>query len=471
MLTRNESQNLSPAQAPALGGASLVDLDKHEVRMRVFSDNAVYEEEMDKIFGKAWLIVAHESEIPQTGDFVVRDMGSDKVIVARAADGGISVVLNVCPHRGMRVCLTEEGNAPVFRCIYHGWGFRHDGSFIGAPIPKEKMEGEGVDKSGLGLKRARVTLYGGLVFATWNESGSLDEFLGDYKFYTDTLFLRTKAGMELLGPPQKATINANWKTAGEQSAGDGFHTLTLHRSLMELGRIGGTGDTEMNEKIAPAMYAVEVSANGHGCRLIPPYKSLRSLIGKKNDELSVDEELTHLPPPGLTPEMVPELKTHLSDDQLWVLANNPPAAGGIFPNIGFLWLYTQQLDGTLGARMALHTFVPRGPDKFEFWTWAFAEKDAPELFKQKMLEATVQSLGNTGMTELDDAETWPHMQQSARGAVGRDLTIKYQAIAGENRPTKWPASAGGLVFEGFSKDDTQWQWWLKWKELMDAPLT
>jgi hypothetical protein len=275
----------------------------------------------------------------------------------------------------------------------------------------------------------------------------------------------------LLGPPQKAVINANWKTAGEQFAGDGFHTLTLHRSLMELGRIGGTGDVAMTEKVAPAMYAVEVSANGHGVRLIPPYKTLRSLIGKERPaNLSVDEELIRLPPPGLTREMVPQLKTHLSDDQRWLLANHPPSAGGLFPNVGFLWFYTQQLDGSLGARMGLHTFLPRGPHQFEYWTWVFAEKDAPEALKQQMLEASVQSVGNTGMTEMDDAETWPHIQEAARGPVGREETIKYHALAGENRPPNWPSTAGGKVFNGFSKDDTQWNWWLHWKAMMDAPV-
>src|SRR3546814_5528543 len=74
--------------------------------------------------------------------------------------------------------------AQAHRCIYHGWAFRPDGSFIGAPIEKEQMHGNKRSKEELGLKKAQVHLYGGLIFATWNIDGpSFDAFLGDAKFY------------------------------------------------------------------------------------------------------------------------------------------------------------------------------------------------------------------------------------------------------------------------------------------------
>ncbi len=231
----------------------LFNLETREVSLSVMSDPELHQIEMQKIFGKTWLLLGHETEIPNSGDFVVRQMGEDQVIVARDRDGKIHVSLNVCPHRGMHVCVQESGNSQVHRCIYHGWAFRLDGSFIGAPVEREKMHGEIYPKSKLRLKRARVTTYGGLVFATWNIAGpTLEESLGEMKFYYDMLFCKTKSGLEALGPPQRLTINANWKTAGEQSACDGFHTLTLHRSLLERGVLGGKGGTA--DDFAPAMY-------------------------------------------------------------------------------------------------------------------------------------------------------------------------------------------------------------------------
>src|SRR5690606_35722115 len=115
------------------------------------------------IFAKTWLLLGHESEIPKPGDFVMRDMGEDNVIVSRARDGNVHVLLNVCPHRGMKVCTAEAGSAQMHRCIYHGWAFRSDGSFIGAPVEREQMLGNKLSKEELGLKKARVHLYGGLI--------------------------------------------------------------------------------------------------------------------------------------------------------------------------------------------------------------------------------------------------------------------------------------------------------------------
>src|SRR3546814_3708864 len=95
------------------------------------------------------------------------------------------------------------------------------------------MHGNKRSKEELGLKKARVHLYGGLIFATWNIDGaSFAAFLGDAKFYLDQLFCRSDNGLEMLGPPQRFVLPCNWKIPGEQSGSDGLHTLTLHRSLM-----------------------------------------------------------------------------------------------------------------------------------------------------------------------------------------------------------------------------------------------
>src|SRR3546814_6199612 len=109
---------------------------------------------MKHIFAKTWLMLAHQTEIPESGDYVVRDMGEDQVIVGRTSDGAIHVSLNICPHRGMRICMGDAGNAAVHRCIYHGWAFRPDGSFIGAPVEREQMHGDIRQKSELGLRRS-----------------------------------------------------------------------------------------------------------------------------------------------------------------------------------------------------------------------------------------------------------------------------------------------------------------------------
>lgn len=461
--------NAGPVLSDGTRISDLIHQETREVELRVLSDPEIYDLEMRKIFAKTWLLLGHESEIPDAGDFMVRDMGSDQVIVARDEDGQIHVSLNVCPHRGMRISTVDCGNTQVHTCIYHGWAFRPNGDFIGSPVAKECMHGKILSKEQLGLKKARVTLYGGLIWATWNIDGpSFEEFLGDSKWYYDMLFCRSDKGMEVLGPPQRFIVNANWKAAGEQSAADGFHTLTLHRWLGEIGNYSKKGEGEgEGSDLAGEMYGVEISSpHGHAMRCIDLARKIRRLTGLDPDQLSVREKLEALPPPGMTKDQVDELYRHLSEDQLKVLASMPPQVGGIFPNVLFGFVYLPQPDGSVAGALTMHAYVPRGPNKLEFVNWVFAERGTEPGLREKMLRQTLQLFGTSGMVEQDDSDTWPHMTRAAQGAVGRGITMKYQAVYETGAPEGWPGP--GIVNEGFTKDDTQWYWWKYWHELMTA---
>lgn len=443
----------------------LFDMETREVSLSTLYDAELYGIEMERIFRNNWLLVGHETEIPESGDFVVRDMAEDEVIVTRDRQGEIHVNLNVCPHRGMHVCTAESGNAQVHQCIYHGWAFRPNGSFIGAPIDKEKMHGEIYPKEKLGLKKAKVTLYHGLIFANWNhDAAPLEEQLGELKFYYDMMFGKTDGGMEVLGPVQRLTVHANWKTAGEQAACDGFHVLTLHRSQIEIGNFGGDGDSA--DDSAPAMYGINVTDNGNALRCISASSTFRTLLGSDEfDDLSEEQRLKKLPPPGiLTEQHYKEMKARLSPEQLHVAAVAPPQVGGMFPNLNLLFVYAPLPDGTLGSGYLIHAINPKGPDKFQWVTWFLCEKGTPEAVKKVVRQVAVQTGGTSGLIEQDDTDTWPHMTMAAKGAMGRTETMKYQAIAGENRPEGWPDK--GKVYAGFSKDDAQWSWWQQYHKLM-----
>ena len=168
----------------------------------------------------------------------------------------------------------------------------------------------------------------------------------------------------------------------------------------------------------------------------------------------------------MTADMVEQLARNLTEDQLKVLTSMPPQVGGMFPNILFGFVYIPQPDGTVVGSMTLHAYVPQGPDKLEFVNWVFAEKDASPELRDKMLKQTIQLFGTSGMVEQDDSDTWPHMTLAAKGAMGRKSTMKYQAVFETGAPEGWPGP--GIVNEGFTKDDTQWHWWLYWHELMTA---
>mgnify|MGYP000527762201 CR=1 FL=1 len=282
------------------------------------------------------------------------------------------------------------------------------------------------------------------------------------------LYTRSNGGLVVAGPPQRFVIRGNWKAACEQSAADGFHTLTLHRWLGEVGNY--TEEKEDGSKdsdLAKEMFGAEISSpHGHALRCIDLARKIKKLTGQDASELSVDEILRVLPPPGMTDEMVDELKENLSSEQLEVMAWMPPQVGGMFPNILFEFLYLPQADGSVVGALALHVYTPKGPDKLEFANWIFVEKDTPPELRERMIKQSVQLLGTSGMVEQDDADTWSQMTLAARGAQAQKQTMKYQAMYESGAPEGWPGP--GIVNEGFTKDDTQWHWWKYWYELMIA---
>ena len=462
MLTRS-----NPVLSDGTRISDLINLDTREVKMRVLSDAELYQLEMEKIFAKTWVFLAHETEIPNSGDFVQRDMGSDSVLVTRDREGQVHVVLNVCTHRGMKVSTLDVGNTQAHMCIYHGWAFKPNGDFIGAPVDKECMHGKMMSKEQLSLTKARVAVYGGMIFATWNLDGpSFDEFLGDAKFYYDTMWCRTTSGMEVLGPPQRFIIKANWKTAAEQGACDGYHTLTLHRWLGEIGPYAKKPNAEGGgADLTPEMYGVEVwTDHGHTMRCIDLGRKVHRITGRDPAELSAQEKLTVLPPPGLTAEMIPDVVSRLSPEQIEIMSSNPPQVGNFFPNGLFEFIYLPTADGKVTGAMALHTYVPMGPDKFMFMNWILAEKDTPPEQKAAMLRISCQFLGTSGMVEQDDSDTWPHQTIVSKGAMSKNITLKYQAKYETGKPDGWPGP--GHVGSGFTKDDTNWSFWQYGHELM-----
>lgn len=81
----------------------------------VFSDPRIFELEIERLFVKTWLYVGHQSEVPRAGDFVVRPMAGESVLLVRGKDERVRVLVNTCRHRGNIVCRLERGNAASFQ--------------------------------------------------------------------------------------------------------------------------------------------------------------------------------------------------------------------------------------------------------------------------------------------------------------------------------------------------------------------
>lgn len=460
---RTASSELVLADGTAL--SELIDPEYREVSLRVLHDPELYRLELQLLFTKAWIAVAHEDEIPNANDYVVRYVGEDQVIVSRAEDGHITAALNVCTHRAGRVCRFEAGNAKQFQCPYHGWTFKADGTFLGAPMGRENMHGSLRSKDELNLQRAQVDTYAGMVYVTFNpEAPTLREYLGPMTWYYDMMFQRG-SGMTVVGHPQRFTIKANWKCAAEQFAGDIFHTYTLHRSLQEENVMSSQGESQSQEALMPG---VSAGWQGHWVRCFDITKEhwINSLKGALNESMSPMDRLRAAPPAGISPEMVEALPKRFDDDQLYTLANYPPLLGQAFPNCGLLLQPFQTPDGQVSAFCTSRIWLPKGPDHFELIHFSLVERDAPKELRDSVSFLTSLAFGASGFVEVDDTDTWPQQTQAARGILGGNSKLRYQAITGESKPANWRGP--GLVYAGFPKDDTQWNWWLRYTEFMEG---
>jgi phenylpropionate dioxygenase-like ring-hydroxylating dioxygenase large terminal subunit len=129
----------------------------------LYHDSAVYEEEIRRIFFKSWLYVGHESQIPQRGEYFLFDIAGESVIVVRDGEGQINALLNVCRHRGSRICDDATGRASRLVCRYHGWTYGLDGSLKAAGHTPP-----GFDRSRLGLRRLHCRVFVGLIFINFD---------------------------------------------------------------------------------------------------------------------------------------------------------------------------------------------------------------------------------------------------------------------------------------------------------------
>jgi phenylpropionate dioxygenase-like ring-hydroxylating dioxygenase large terminal subunit len=138
--------------------------------------------EMKRIRPKSWLYVAHESEIPNAGDFKSLTLAQQPVIVVRDDEGQVRVLLNICRHRKVTVCRQEKGNAAYFICIDHGWVYNTKGNLVGLSGPNRLFRSF-TERRGL-TPVPRVDIHQGVIFASLSPEGeSLEEYLRESRFF------------------------------------------------------------------------------------------------------------------------------------------------------------------------------------------------------------------------------------------------------------------------------------------------
>lgn len=210
-------------------------VDPARVKSDVYTDKAIFDLEMERIWNRAWLYVGHESQVKSAGDYITTTLGVTPVIMIRdrnAAD--VHVLLNRCGHRGAKVCEARNGTAKNgnLKCPYHGWVFRSDGSLRSYPSPAGYNDVD-FDKSDpdFGMPQVpRVEKYRGFVFASLAEDGpDLQSFLGQTIDTIDNMVDRAPEGeVEVTGKVcHRFRHPCNWKFFIE-NLHDAMHPMIAH---------------------------------------------------------------------------------------------------------------------------------------------------------------------------------------------------------------------------------------------------
>jgi phenylpropionate dioxygenase-like ring-hydroxylating dioxygenase large terminal subunit len=134
---------------------------------RYFVSPEIFAEEQKKIFSEQWVLVGHQNQIAQSGDYFISKVAGESLIVIRDKRSTIRAFYNVCRHRGTRLREDQSGHASAIQCPYHAWTYALDGRLVGAPHMDDVP---GFDKSDYSLHPVHLGLWEGLIFVNLADS-------------------------------------------------------------------------------------------------------------------------------------------------------------------------------------------------------------------------------------------------------------------------------------------------------------
>jgi anthranilate 1,2-dioxygenase (deaminating, decarboxylating) large subunit len=200
----------------------------YRIRRDMFTEQELFDLEMEMIFEKNWIYACHESEIANPNDFMTMKAGRQPMIITRDGSGQLNALINACAHRGATLTRLCKGRQAAFACSFHAWTFKSDGKLLKVKAPGQYPED--FDLSKHNLKKARIASYKGFVFINLDNDGSesLEDYLGDAKIFLDLMVAQSPTGeLEVLPGKSTYSYDGNWKLQNENGL-DGYHVSTVH---------------------------------------------------------------------------------------------------------------------------------------------------------------------------------------------------------------------------------------------------
>lgn len=377
-MTMSEAQTTSTQSAVSVSQRIAFDslIEPARVHGSVYTRQDIFDAEMKRIFGAGWVFLAHESEIPEPGDYVTRNIGGQPLVMSRGRDGVIRCFYNRCTHRGNMLCRSESGTGQYIQCPYHGWKFASDGALMGVP----KRAGYGTRFKELGddlslAAIARLDSYRGFVFGMLSDDGSeLADHLGHAAGSIDRLLdLSPSGGLDLSVGWVRHRVLANWKSIFENQV-DGYHALYVHQSVYD-----AISPARVDYGTKELRLAVRDLGGGH------------SEIDYRDEYRRLDREFGWFGniARSKVPRYIEDMEATNGDGARQILVDGPPHTV-LYPNL-FL------------AELNIMMFEPIGPAETIVHTIPTLLADAPEM-NERIRRRAEGAMGPAGFLIADDAD-------------------------------------------------------------------
>ena len=405
----------------ASGGAAHGD----RIDASLYTDPAIYDAEMTRVFERCWVWVAHVSEIAEPGSFKTAQVGRHPVIVVRDRQGGVHVHVNRCRHRAATLCEVPQGRTSSFMCPYHGWNYALDGALRGVPYAKGYGD---LNKADFPLHSLRVAEYGGMVFASFRpDIEPLEDWLGPAKSWID-LFMKQGGGfpVTVLGE-HKFRFPGNWKIQLENTT-DAYHFPLVHRSFLT------AVDPETGELLDMMNKDgfVEDLGHGHSVMVMMP-----ELI-----DLDTDPDA---PIPERFAGLAAELAQSYPPEQVKRMVRAVGGCGfnlNLFPNVACSMAFFRVLQ-------------PLSVGETEIRHMALGMQGGPAAANRARMRIHEFFQGPMGFGSPDDAEVWDRVQCGAQG--GLDMPVMLHRGLGQEQQTQGGRRGDVSAETGMRAAYQQWQ--------------
>jgi len=405
------------------------------VHRSAYASAEVFAQEQQRILRRSWVVLGHDCELPNKGDFIVRPLLDRELIFNRDVNGRVNAFYNTCRHRGASLCREPRGNHKRFVCAYHGWAYRSSGELAGQGTT-EGYDARFNEDGFYDLARVpRLEQRAGFWFVCLDKDApSLDDYLDGAGPMLDEIAAHSAAGLRVVRGCHEYEIKANYKLICENSY-DGYHLNITHASYVDYMR-----------SMVKDLAALDIRGcarslgNGHACfeLRIPTGRPVAQWLPVWGEEARLEIEAKKR-----------ELEQRLGPERAERIAHvNRNMV--LFPNS---IINDQQT-------ILMRTVTPLAHNRMVIRAWSFGPADESEVMRRIRNECTLSFLGPGGFATPDDVEMLELCQKGfeAGDVEWNDFSKGYRA--GENTLRD--------VNPRFDNELQMRAYWSRWAELMSA---